>query len=71
MAEPQRMYGYKEAAALIGVESATLRKMIREGRFPKPHRAGGLIRWFAFEIHAWQMQYTLGQLPEPPPRKKK
>lgn len=39
-----------EAAALVGVSKSTFRRGVTDGRFPKPVRLGGLVRWPQSEI---------------------
>lgn len=39
-----------EAAALVGISKSTFRRGVIDGRFPKPVRLGGLVRWPQSEI---------------------
>lgn len=66
--EPERMYGWKEAARMVGLSVRQLREWIAEGRFPEPHKSGTTSRWFASEIAEWQLKFKLGLVP---PSKKK
>lgn len=39
-----------EAATLVGISKNTFRRGVAVGRFPKPIRLGGLVRWPRSEI---------------------
>jgi excisionase family DNA binding protein len=39
-----------EAASLVGISKNTFRRGVAVGRFPKPIRLGGLVRWPRSEI---------------------
>lgn len=39
-----------EAAALVGISRSTFRRGVTAGRFPKPVRLGGFVRWPQSEI---------------------
>ena len=69
--EPERMYGWKEAAELVGVTVRQLHKWIEQGRFPEPHRSGKTVRWMSSEIRAWQIRFIMGQVPPAQEEKKK
>lgn len=45
----------EQVAAVIGVTSRTIYRMVHEGRLPFPHRPkGGGMRWRMSEILVWQ-----------------
>ncbi len=68
--EPQRMYGRKKVAVMVGMTLRQLDRWVNEGRFPKPHLIGKrTIRWFADEILEWQVKARLGLLGEDVPKK--
>ena len=73
MSEPQKMYGWKEVAGIVGISVRQLREWVEDGRFPKPHKAGPLVRWFSDEITEWQAKLRLGVLewPETPKKRPK
>jgi len=70
VAEPQRMYGWKETARILEISVRTLEGWVEEGRFPKPHKNGKTVRWFSDEILEWQFKFKNGLLPEPEPKKR-
>ena len=59
------MYGWADAAALLKISIRRLREMVRQGRFPEPHRSGKMARWMESEIREWQVKFTLGMVPPP------
>jgi excisionase family DNA binding protein len=69
--EPERMYGWKEAAALVGVSVRQLQEWIKDGRFPEPNKSGKTVRWMASEIRAWQYKFIRGEVPPAPEKAKK
>lgn len=47
---PDPWLSVAEAAELVGVSKSTFRRGVTDGRFPKPVRLGGLVRWPQSEI---------------------
>ena len=54
MEEPDRLLRMEEILAMLGISESTLRRMIDEGRFPKPiYIAQRSPRWWRSEILKW------------------
>ena len=50
---PERLHSPKDVAALTGISVATLKRMVTDGRFPKPMRVSPRrIAWPAAEVRA-------------------
>ena len=54
MEGPDRLIGIKELVEMLGISENTLRRMIKEGRFPKPiNIAPRCPRWWLSDILKW------------------
>ena len=57
-----RLLRRTEVEAMIAVSTATLYKMIKEGRFPASvHLGSGTVRWRLSEVQAWLSALTAGR----------
>ena len=62
-----RLLRRNEVEAMIAVSTATLYKMIKEGRFPSAvHLGAGTVRWRLSEVQSWLASLEAHQNAEPP-----
>jgi excisionase family DNA binding protein len=40
-------------AAMVGVSTRTVRRLVDAGKFPQPVRLGGCVRWSRVVVEAW------------------
>ena len=69
---PQRMYGRKDVADLLGLTLRQLQRWIESKKFPQSRKVGRSPRWMECDIIAWQNAFLRGEFEEPDePEKRK
>ena len=62
-----RLLRRAEVEQMVAVSTATLYKMIKEGRFPASvHLGAGTVRWRLSEVQAWLSALTAGTAAQEP-----
>lgn len=65
-------FGREEAAAYVGISTATMHRLITRGDFPAPRKVGDRrVVWLRREIEAWLESRPVSDLLPPPSRKSK
>ncbi|MGK2911267.1 MAG: helix-turn-helix transcriptional regulator [Sphingobium sp.] len=47
------LYSYDDITKIAKVTRKTIWKWAREGKFPKPRKCNGMVRWRASDVDAW------------------
>lgn len=52
---PEALLKIQTVVALTGMSEASIRRRVREGKFPRPTKTGGMrcVRWVAGEVSSW------------------
>ena len=53
---PRPLFTIRDVAGVLKVSTRGLRKLVADGRFPKPIRVGRLLRWPAAIVQEWIAQ---------------
>ena len=61
MPETRVLLTYDDVAHMLGVEKATVRKMVKTGEFPEPIKIGKLIRWRADRVKEYLLEIEIKQ----------
>ncbi|HVJ38191.1 MAG TPA: AlpA family transcriptional regulator [Stenotrophomonas sp.] len=48
-----RLLGMKELRSRVSISSATIYRLIKDGKFPPPKRLGSRSAWLESEVDAW------------------
>lgn len=57
--DPDALLTPSTVKALVGYAPTTLRRWVREGKFPAPKKFGGRLRWRAADVRAWMQARTI------------
>jgi len=58
-----------ETCQAVALSECTIRRMMRDGRFPKPVNVGSRVLWRSTDLQQWASKLEAGDVPEP--RKKR
>ena len=53
MALEPKLLRMGDVLARTGLKQTKLRRMVREGEFPRPRKLGGVVVWKTSEVDAW------------------
>jgi len=58
---PGKFLNFKQVSDRVSLSRSPLYRRIREGKFPKPVKLGGMSRWVESEIDAWMAALVIAR----------